>query len=192
MPAEHTQEIGRKGVALFKRTLESTTYFDLPFHAYANSSQCEVQYDSNGYKIFDLSGSLLTNPPKQVYVEGKNYSSSSNLHNQYLEMIAVAYGSIRYRLSQGRDDPEEQFIFITTHPFSTSKWSNLSSIESIEAAFNAHPDIVGNDTFDIKIAQKVEKRIWLIVTHPRQQEINLSGKEILKVWKKLNRKKGSL
>lgn len=144
MAAEETQELGREGAFLFKRWLESTTYFDLPWIVYNQNGMCEVRFAEGpkGLKRFDLAGSWLQNPPIPVWVEGKRYTTDSGLKEMFLEMIAIAYAAYRYKKKNGSTDGGDQFIYATTHPFAVTSWTQLISTATIEEAYNKYPDIV--------------------------------------------------
>lgn len=190
MVAEETQEAGREGVFKFKRWLESTTHFELPWIVYHSNGMCEVRFKEgkDGLKRFDLAGMWLQHPPIPVWVEGKRYNSDSGLKDMFLEMVAIAYGAYRYKVKNGNTDGGDQFIFATTHPFSVSTWKNLISIETVQEAFDKYPNIVGSDDFDYEVAHIIKDRIWIIVWSERQEEISLTSEEIQKVWTLLERK----
>lgn len=92
MAAEETQELGREGVFLFKRWLESTTYLDLSWNSYGTPAMCEVQH-LGGVKTFDLAGILLLKPNVPVVVECKRYTSPGAQWQEYEELLAIAYGA---------------------------------------------------------------------------------------------------
>lgn len=190
MAAEETQELGREGAFLFKRWLESTTYFDLPWIVYNQNGMCEVRFAEGpkGLKRFDLAGSWLQNPPIPVWVEGKRYTTDSGLKEMFLEMIAIAYAAYRYKKKNGSTDGGDQFIYATTHPFAVTSWTQLISTATIEEAYNKYPDIVGTEAFDHDEAQIVRDRIWIIVWSERQEELSLKSEEIQSVWSLLKRK----
>lgn len=190
MTAEKTQELGREGVFMFKRWLESTTYFDLPWNVYHNNRMCEVRYKAGpqGIKYFDIAGHFLHSPPTPVYVEGKRYSSVGKQNDMFLEMVAIAYGSYRYEKENGSADSKQQYIFATTHPFSVTNWNNLISLQTVEEAFKRYPDIVGSDPFNPSYASIIQDRIWIIVWSKRQEEISLQPDELMSVWSILKRK----
>lgn len=190
MTAEETQELGREGAFLFKRWLESTTYFDLPWIVYHGNGMCEVRYKDGpkGLKRFDIAGSLLRNPPVPVWVEGKRYTSDSGLKDMFLEMVATAYAAYRYKKRNGSTDGGDQFIYATTHPFAVTSWTKLVTTATVQEAYNSYPDIVGEEPFDSDDAQTIRDRIWIIVWSERQQELSLSGEEVRSIWSLLKRK----
>lgn len=190
MSAEETQELGREGAFLFKRWLESTTYFDLPWIVYHKNGMCEVRYKDGpkGIKRFDIAGSQLRNPPVPVWVEGKRYTSDSGLKAMFLEMVATAYAAYRYKKVNGSTDGGDQFIYATTHPFAVTSWTDLVTTATVQEAFEAHPEIVGTDPFNVDDAQIVRDRLWIIVWSERQDELSLTGDEVQSIWTLLKRK----
>ncbi|PRB66807.1 hypothetical protein [Arthrobacter sp. MYb213] len=190
MAAEETQELGREGAFLFKRWLESTTYFDLPWIVYHQNGMCEVRFAEGpgGVKRFDIAGSWLQNPPIPVWVEGKRYTTDSGLKDMFLEMVAIAYAAYRYKKKNGSTDGGDQFIYATTHPFAVSSWKQLISTETIKEAYKKYPQIVGDESFNHDDAQVIRDRIWIIVWSERQEELSLKTEEIQSVWSLLKRK----
>lgn len=191
MSAEETQERGREGVFKFKRWLESSTFLDLMWNAYANPEMCEVQH-MDGVKTFDLAGSFLTRPNRPVAVECKRYGSAGNQSQEYEELLAIAYGSALWNMKNGRRDDFRQYIWATTHPFSITNWSKLTRIESLRDAVSKHRNLAGEEAFDDDLGHRVMDRIWLLVWHEKQEQITLDTSEVLQIWNLLDRKETML
>jgi hypothetical protein len=187
MPAEETQELGRQGVFLFKRWLESTTYMDLSWNSYGTPAMCEVQH-LGGVKTYDLAGILLLKPNVPVVVECKRYSSPGAQPQEFEELLAIAYGAALHDKNNNRRDAKKQFVWATTHPFNQTKWSKLTSIETLREAVKGHPELAGDEPFDEDLGRKIVDRIWLLVWHEKQNDISLTSTEVLKVWELLARK----
>lgn len=187
MPAEETQELGREGVFLFKRWLESTTYLDLSWNSYATPAMCEVQH-LGGVKTFDLAGSLLVKPNVPVVVECKRYTTPGGQSKEYEELLAISYGAALHERRSGRRDSNRQFVWATTHPFSQTRWKKLTSVQAMRKAVRNHPELAGPDPFDEDLGHEIMDRVWLLVWHEKQVNISLSGKEVLKIWDLLDRK----
>lgn len=190
MPAEATQEKGRRGVARTKRWLEATTYVELLFNAYEDEALCEIETLS-GSKRFDMFGYLLGKNRRPVYVENKDYSSESNLYAQFLEFLAVSYSATAKRI-QSTTDQKAEFMWVTTHPFKPARWTKLATPEEVLIALEKHPELLGGAAIDHDLVRTVAARIWVLVLHDRQIEISLTHTEVLKIMPKLKRKEPTL
>lgn len=191
MPAEQTQEQGRKGVALVQRWLESTTFLELNWNVYDNSPMCEVEH-LGGYKYFDLAGSFLGTDRREVYVENKNYSSDSGQYPHFQEFLAIAYSATAKVLQAGRQDRRTEFIWVTTHPFSLNRWANLASEEEVIRALEAKPEFLGTTEIDPQIVRIVSDRIWVLVMNEKQIDLSLTQEEVWQVLALLKRKEATL
>ena len=192
MSAEATQEQGRRSVSHTKRWLEATTYVELPFNVYQNEPLCQVELLSGSTKRFDLYGFMLGENSREVYVENKDYSSSNNLYAQYLEFLAHAY-SATARTIKATSDRKAEFMWVTTHPFQVTQWTQLSSHQEVLKALQQHPEVLGEDDEpDEELARTVADRIWVLVLNKRQLEISLTTEEVGKVLPVLARKESTL
>ena len=187
MPAEENHELGRDGVFLFKRWLEATTYLDLSWNAYGSAALCEVRH-MGGVKTYDLAGMFLTDGMPPVVVECKRYQYVGGQAAEFEEFLAIAYGTSIWERSNGMRDKNRNYIWATTHPFSQTNWSKLTTPISVEAAVKKYSQYVGDAPFDHSLAQILSERIWLLVLSEKQEQIMLTPKEVLKVWKSLKRK----
>ncbi|MFJ7751822.1 hypothetical protein ACIQXM_17930 [Arthrobacter sp. NPDC097144] len=187
MPAEENHELGRDGVFLFKRWLEATTYLDLPWNAYGSGALCEIKH-MDGVKEYDLAGMFLTDGMPPVVVECKRYKYVGGQAAEFEEFLAIAYGSSVWDRTNGMREKNRNFIWATTHPFGQSNWSQLTTASNIEAAVGKHSRYAGDDPFDSSLAESLSQRIWLLVLSEKQEQIMLTPKEVLKVWKVLKRK----
>lgn len=200
MEAEETQEHGRKGVALFKRWLESTTYIELEWNVYEKPNYCTLPL-LNGTKKFDLVGNFLGSNQRPLAVECKRYSSKGDQPAQFSRFLAEAYSATLFETKVRGGDIAREFIWATTHPFDQSKWSKVHSHTAVKSAVENNPDVLGDHTspsFDLSsfisddTIRTVADRIWLLVMNEKQDELSLTQDELLDVWKVLSRKKGSL
>ncbi|TFC94397.1 hypothetical protein E3T28_15215 [Cryobacterium sinapicolor] len=191
MPAEQTQEQGRKGVALVQRWLESTTFLELNWNVYDNSAMCEVEH-LGGVKYFDLAGSFLGANRREVFVENKNYSSDSGQYPHFQEFLAIAYSATAKVKNAGRMDRATEFIWVTTHPFSIKRWASLASEAEIRLALVARPEFLGDTEVDEDIVRVVAGRIWVLVMHEKQIDLSLTQQEVWQVLALLKRKEATL
>jgi len=66
-------------------------------------------------------------------------------------------------------DAEREYMWITWHPFSQSKWANLKSPDEIREAVKAHPEVLNGADIDEDIVRKVAESLWLILLPDRER-----------------------
>ncbi|MFI2703460.1 hypothetical protein [Cellulosimicrobium composti] len=186
MSAEPTQELGRDGVAAVKRWLEATTHIELPFDVYTNPRYCNVEH-SRGNKLLDLNGHFLAGNKDPIYVEGKRYSTDSNLFPQFQEFLAVAY-SFAVKDRQAPYPKNPHWLWVTYHPFAVTKWPDLATAGQVVAAVNKCKDLVPEASVDQDIAREVAEKVWILVYNPKMHDITLTPKELKKVRTVIDRK----
>lgn len=192
MPAEATQEQGRRGVALVKRWLEATTYVELPWNAYENPSWCEIDLLGGGVKRFDLAGYFLTGDRQPVVVENKSYNSDGGQYTQFQEFLAHAYSSTAH-IAERRTDAGREFIWVTSHPFGPlNHWSKLESAEEIRIALQVKPEVLDGRNIDEEMLRTVANRIWVLVMNKKQGSLSLTPRELGLVHVALKRKEPTL
>jgi hypothetical protein len=191
MPAEQTQEQGRKGVALVQRWLESTTFLELNWNVYDNPEMCEVEH-LGGAKYFDLAGSFLGADRREVFVENKNYSSDGGQYGHFQEFLAIAYSATAKIQAAGRSDRKREFMWVTTHPFSLGRWANLASEAEVKLALAAKPEFLNGAEIDESVVRLIATRIWVLVMHEKQIDISLTQEEVWDVLALLKRKGNTL
>jgi len=185
--AEGAHAKGLEGVRLAKRYLESTTYIRLPFSVYEDSVQTTLVRLDGGKKIYDMAGHLLGDKPHPLAVEVKNYDAVGNQAAEYTEYLANAYSITAHEINE-RGDLRREFMWVTWHPFSQSKWGKLTSGAEIKAAIEEHPEALGDSAFDTELAARVASRLWLVVLSRRHEQLMLTSKELLQVFQVLERK----
>lgn len=179
---------GEEGVDLARKILESTTWIELPFNSADNERVCTLELLDGTDKCFDAMGCIFRTPKTPLYVEAKNYDSSGGTQNtEYQEFLANAYSITANDLKSGTDGKRE-FMWFTTHPFSLRKWSDLISVNEINAALEAHPEVLNGSSADFNIMNTVSNRLWLILVHHKQTELTLSPDELGRIEGMLNRK----
>jgi hypothetical protein len=187
MVAEATQKLGMDGVYAIKRWLESTTYLALPFNAYENQPVCTVMRLDGGKKTFDLLGHFLGEHKCPVVVEAKKYSTPGHQGSMYMEYLANAYSATAYDL-KNQGDVRREYVWVTYHPFSQGKWTGLLTKKEVKAAVAQHPQFLGGDAVDDDIAELVSQRLWLLVTHDKQDRLTLTSHELHQVFSVIDRK----
>jgi hypothetical protein len=187
MPRETAQERGREGAKIAQRWLEATTFIELPLNSYKNEPQCTVVCLDGSPKAFDLVGYFYDDDHTPVSVEVKNVTSDDHLREHFQEFLAVAYSSTA-RLDEGRN-----FMWVSWHPFGPmSRWASLSSMNEIQLALQAHPQLLGGQTVDLNILKLVSERVWVLTFNERQQALSLDVDELGLVQATLKRKKSTL
>lgn len=193
MPREAAQEQGRVGTRTAKRWLEATTFIELPWNAYLNQPQCEVECLNDTIKVFDLAGYFLDGARDPVVVEVKNVSTDSHLGSQYREFLAAAYSSTAKRLQAGRQDDRREFLWVSWHPFGPmNRWSLRESSDEIAEALNEHPKYAAEAAPDSEVLSLVARRVWLLTFNRKQERLSLDPEELAKVHSTLMRKKETL
>lgn len=185
MSGEETHEKGREGARRAKEWLESTTRVNacwvnpdrlavrkLTF-PWAGSDRQPFSYDLGGLlRRGDLEG-------QNFYAEVKSYRNPRNHQAaEYEEYLAKSYCAYVSR-------PEycDSFMWITWHPFSSTKWEHLCSAETVfEAVVKHRTDTLGiadegdaAAAVDRVICKAVADRLWLIVLSDKQEMLTVSA-----------------
>lgn len=187
MVAEAAQFKGLEGALAVKRWLESTTFIELPFNAYENEAQCTLVRLDGQVKRYDLCGYFLGENRNPIAVESKAYATVGHQASAYTEYLANAYSVTVHDLSTVGDLRREYF-WVTSHPFSQSKWPKLTASEEIREALKTHPEVLDGRGIEEDLVRTVASRLWLLVRHERQEEITMSRNELQHVFTVLQRK----
>ena len=191
MEAEEVQELGREGVGMVKAWLESTTWMSLPMNAYQDGKRrCAVAYPG-GSKVFDLSGYLHGDKSQRrnIWVECKRYSSEGVQHREFKKVLSIAYS---YHCKQVAElgECDDEFLWVTSHPFYVSGWTDLATEEKVDESFHLpeHSSIIGNLSYDNSIGQSIASRVWVLVWSEKQiQKLTLSSEELAQTMTVLTR-----
>ncbi len=65
-------------------------------------------------------------------------------------------------------------MWVTGHPFSLNRWSNLRSASEVQAACAKHPEYLGDEAFSKEHAELLAKRLWLLLLPARLEEMTMS------------------
>ncbi len=196
--AEETHKIGEEGAKKVRRWLDHTCRFridqsiydlDQDGHPYPKLRLPQLtKTDDDGqpfgrtFERFDLIGALLDEngaPGRTLYVECKEYSQAGDQGTLYDEYLAVCYSGF---VKQSRDlaaPADVEFMWATTHPFSQGNFVNLTTAEQIKSACETHPDRLGDEAFEMSIAEQLAPRLWLAIVNRRVDEMNM-GLELRK------------
>jgi hypothetical protein len=172
---EAAHESGRVGVIRAKRWLESTTRVQITFDAYQSTPQCSLPIGGGETKTFDLVGVHVEEDGNTkrcpLYVEVKHYSSASDQPQKYAEyLVAVYRAALHEKQSANR---HLEFMWLTWHPFSVTKWSRLCSEGELRQTLNDAPDI--ND-IDEDLVRALPNRLWLVVLGKRHDELTMGAR----------------
>jgi len=187
--AEELHKIGEVGAKRIKTWLDSTyrfridqTIYDLDPSGNPYTRLRVPQLQSGRFERFDLVGSLLdedAQPGHEIYVECKVYSDAGNQGVLYDEYLAVCYSAF-VALSVGLGGPADvEFMWATTHPFAVTNYTRLLEPEQIQDACEKHPERLGDEAFDLSIAQQLAPRLWLAIVNNRVEEM-IMGLELRK------------
>lgn len=187
MVAEATQFEGLEGTLAVKRWLESTTFMELPFNAYEDEGQCTLVRLDGHAKRYDLSGYFLGESRRPIVVESKSYSTVGHQAGAYTEYLANAYSTTAHDIATVGDLRREYF-WVTSHPFSQTKWPLLTSSDEMRDALKIHPEVLNGADADEDLLRDVASRLWLLVRHKRQEDITLTRDELQHVFTVLKRK----
>ncbi|WP_157371017.1 hypothetical protein [Arthrobacter sp. Leaf141] len=187
LDAEPIQQKGIDGVALAKRGLESTTWIELPFNAYRNDSICRVHM-LNGSKLFDMFGYIFGATSVPLYVEAKNYDgNASKLDSYYREFLAHAYSATALAKKNNTAERAE-FMFVTTHPFGITKWSDNFNPSRIRDAVQEYKEVLGGAEIDDNVLTETSGLIHLLILNQRQERFMLTASELSRIEEVLGRK----
>lgn len=182
MSGERLHEIGREGAARAKEWLEATTRVDAHWVNPDRWAIPKLTFSwSNGHGSFsyDLGGVLRGGEfhQQEFLAEVKYYSTAGDQSELYSEYLAKCY-----RAYMTRPDRCDNFMWITWHPFLTSRWKNLcSESEVVDAVIRHRHRALGVDSEDDAKevirwgdCKEVSSRLWLIVLCDRQESLVIS------------------
>lgn len=189
MADEEVHELGREGVGQVKAWLEATTWIRLPYNAYEDGPRCMVVH-AGGPKKYDLRGHFLGGKAsrRELTVECKRYTTTGAQKKEFESFVAIAYGSTRKNILE-RGAWDEDFMWVTSHPFGTSDWTKLGTEKYVLEVLKKPESAayIGTDPIDEELARQVSQRIWVLVYHQKQMAMVLSPEELNKVHAALNR-----
>ena len=173
MAGETTHGIGQDGVERARTWLEKTgrvqvsfTVYEVgavPFLTFSTTTGDQFSFDMGGLLNLDEGG-------VRFYGEVKKYSVVGAQPQEYTEYLAKCY-----RATSTHEHPYH-FMWITWHPFSQTKWSQLCTATEIRAAVASHKTKYCGDDQDIDedLCDELADRLWLIVLSKRQESLSMS------------------
>jgi hypothetical protein len=180
--AEGLHELGRQGVMRIRRWLDSTARFSMSHTAYDLDpdgkpyTQVRVEQLDGRFENFDLVGDIRSPQGKvgnTLYVECKNYTSAGNQGDFYVEYLATCYSALAARTTSLGHVPSVEFMWVTTHPFSQTKFTTLTSKSAIAdaCAHETHKARLGSEKYDPDLGEVLSKRLWLVIANHRLDEM---------------------
>jgi hypothetical protein len=196
--AEETHKIGEVGAKRMRRWLDCTYRFridqsiydlDPNGHPYPKLRLPQLTKTSDAgepigrtFERFDLVGALLDEygaPGRTLYVECKEYSHAGNQGPMYDEYLAVCYSGFVKRSKEVAAPADMEFMWATTHPFAQTNYAKLTTAEQVKTACLAHSDRLGDEEFEMSIAEQLAPRLWLAIVNQRVEEM-MMGLELRK------------
>jgi hypothetical protein len=189
--AEEIHKIGEMGAYRIRRWLDSTFRFRIDRSIYdvdaggnpypmmrlaqlTKTDPATGEVQGRRFERFDLRGMLLDEngaPGRLLFVECKDYSEAGKQPALYDEYLAVCYSGF-VKGGQDVEGPlDMEFMWATTHPFAQNSYTALTTADQIKAACVKHPDRLGDETFDMSIAEQLASRLWLAIVNPRVEEM---------------------
>jgi hypothetical protein len=105
----------------------------------------------------------------------------------YTEYLANAY-SIMANEIQTQGDTGREYIWVTYDPFALGRWSGLLGKKELRLALKAHPAALNGGVFNEELVDLLVGRLWLLVTHDKQDTLTLTRPELQKIYAVLDRK----
>ncbi len=177
MPAEETQWQGREGVLAVKRWLEHTVRFLLPYDVYTNATRTTLKtYD--GEKRFDLRGDHYDERfenPQEIYIEVKNYTTDQGLAGEFIDFVANAYSATQCEWDRMGQDPGWHFMFASTHAWSSTKYWQLTELESLREACAKRPHLMLPEGADEERLRILSQRLFVWVISRRQEDMTMGS-----------------
>lgn len=180
MAKETAHRIGYEGLHEVKEWLEATTRFAFTFTVYDSEPMCTRMCPDGTMKALDLEGSTVGSPdepPRPVSVECKKYSTVGGQASGYREFLAVAYANTAHTIGALGVDAKREFLWVTYHPFSQKKWSQLVTVAHLRGCVEEFSGLLNGAAIDDDMLAKVAQRIGVLVVHQRQVDLRLTKEE---------------
>lgn len=184
MAGEDAHRSGDEGVAQIRRWLSSTMRVRAIWTTADEYVAMKLEYDwpSGGRSFsFDVGGIFDGGEVNgQTFVaESKHYNSAEgNLGTEYADFLAKCYVVWREHARQ-----VQQFMFVTWHPFNSTKWPKLCTPDAIERGvirnrarvFGEEDADEARGLFDRETAESLASRLWLVVWSDKQDNLLMSN-----------------
>lgn len=180
MAKETAQRLGYEGLHEIKEWLEATTRFAFTYTVWDSESMCTRACPNGTKKTLDLEGNTVGKPgdrPRPVSVECKKYTTVGGQADAYREFLAVAYASTVHTMGTMGQDEERDFLWVTYHPFSQTKWSKLLTLKHLRGCVQQYDSLLDGTDIDDDVLALVATRISVMVVGQRQVDLRLSKDE---------------
>ncbi|GAB33360.1 hypothetical protein [Gordonia otitidis] len=180
MAKETAHRIGLEGLHEIKEWLEATTRFAFSYTVWDSEPMCTRECPDGTKKALDLEGNTVGMPderPRPVSVECKKYSTVGGQAQGYREFLAVAYANTVHTINSMGVDAERDFLWVTYHPFSQKKWSELVTVTHLRGCVEEYSGLLQGAAIDDDLLSKVAQRIGVLVVHQRQVDLRLTKDE---------------
>lgn len=171
---------GGDGVSRAKNWLERTGRVDACWTCYDNKAMLTVQRPGGGQRAFDIGGIIKGGDldGHVFYAEVKKYTDVGGQADMYKAYLANCYCMLL-------PDPAKpyEFMWITWHPFSLTKWTRLCTADEVEAAMTELSDEWLGETTPVSRdhCELVASRLWLIVLSDRQERLSMSDEMLAEI-----------
>ena len=149
--------------------------FDLPYDVYTNTVRTTLRRLDGSDKRFDLKGvhyGERWDDPSEIFIEVKNVTTESGLSTEWIDFVASAYSATHHAWDAGRD-PQWQFMFASTHAWSSTLYWGMTSPESVQKACESRPTLMPEDGPDADRVAAVAGRLFLWVVPRRQNDMTM-------------------
>ncbi len=187
--AEGLHELGRDGVLRVRRWLDATARFSITHTAYDldpgghQYTHVRTRQLDGRVETFDLVGDIRDENGQRgntVYVECKNYTASGNQRTLYSEYLVTCYSAFACEYAALSHPPSHEFMWITTHPFSQTKFAKLTDEATIAdaCADETHSARLGGHDYDPALGALLAERLWLVIVSDRMLEEMVMGADL--------------
>ncbi|MCZ2819739.1 hypothetical protein O2V63_05300 [Modestobacter sp. VKM Ac-2977] len=180
MAKETAHRIGHEGLHEIKEWLEATTRFAFSYTVWDSEPMCTRECPDGTKKALDLEGNTVGAPderPRPVSVECKKYTTVGGQAEGYREFLAVAYANTVHTINSMGGDAEREFLWVTYHPFSQTKWNELLSVTHLRGCIEEYGSLLDGAVIDDDLLSKVAQRIGVLLVHQRQVNLRLTKDE---------------
>lgn len=181
LSGEQRHELGREGIRLAKRFLESTcraeVLWEQPVAAaklqFPKAGASQDSTASSDFFSFDLGGVIRSGPDDgdTFLAEVKKVNQADPQPNQYRDFLAQVY-----RVLTLPGASHDHFAWITWHPFSLTQWTSLATPEYVIHAIEddegrRYTAVADGESTDADVARQVAEQVMVIVLGDRQVEV---------------------
>lgn len=168
-PGESKHGLGQVGVLDAKTWLERTARATVTWTVYSAPTKVSFDWPDGSQFSMDARGHLLVDEidGHAFLAEVKNYSGVGDQPQEFASFLAKCYSIVAQR-----PDEFERFLWITWHPFSQTKWSNIAAPTEVASAASAEPHLsLGTKQPSDQVCELVAKRVWVVLMSEASQTL---------------------